>query len=345
MIWDDEDVQWVAITEDGRPNLLLGDLSERDRDIVLRFIGFDEEAGNTAPANAFVDACSSGVAAFEHISSFDPYGKLENPYWRGWRKFLLWAVGLNIGLMWQQHRDAQTSGAFAAWAVDAFDRFQWTDVANDTLRGLCDELRQVATAAGVESSAIPAAAQRAVAFSAERFPCPPIEFDPVEYNHLELALSEINSLKTALETVGVVGQPVDLAPYGASLALPFDDGLFTVVSKSANGQRPGMITVAAGVLKHMRGTKDAALQACNEHNLLGKGAACVFDAATGSVILRTAFPLAVLTAIPEYLRVFSIELAADAYHTQARLAEWRLRGTPFAYNQLDVQLIAKISCD
>lgn len=345
MIWDDEDVQWVAITEDGRPNLLLGDLSERDRDIVLRFIGFDEAAGNTAPASAFVDACASGVAAFEHISSFDPYGKLENPYWRGWRKFLLWAVGLNISLMWQQHRDAQTSGAFAAWAVDAFERFQWTSAANDVLRGLYAELQQVASATGVDRSGVPAAAHQAVTFSDERFPCPPIEFDPVQYNHLELALSDINAVKTALETVGLVGQPVDLAPYGAALALGFDDGLFAVASKSANGQRPGMITVAAGVLQQVRGTQDAAVQACNEHNLLGKGATCVFDASTASVILRTAFPLAVLTAIPEYLRVFSIELAADAYHTQARLAEWRLKGVPFAYNQQDVQLIARISSD
>jgi hypothetical protein len=37
MIWEDEDVQWIATIDDGRPNLLLGDLEERDRNLVLRF--------------------------------------------------------------------------------------------------------------------------------------------------------------------------------------------------------------------------------------------------------------------------------------------------------------------
>jgi hypothetical protein len=132
-IWEDPDVQKIYdVGSNGEPQLRLHLLSGADLALVLPFIEADEaliqrSPVDPAPSEAmWTKACCLGVKAFENLSEEALIG---------WRKFVVYQVGEDAGLMWRRHKNSQETAMFAEWATVTINRNGWGPDGNSTPLG------------------------------------------------------------------------------------------------------------------------------------------------------------------------------------------------------------------
>src|SRR4051794_38498293 len=105
-IWNDPAVRNIYTSgEHGQPQLLLGDLFDDDRKLVLRYLKADGKAVAGATAAIFADACAAAIAAVDRLSPIN---------YVGWKHFILHVTGYNVVQLWAVHQDPKAV-ATARW--------------------------------------------------------------------------------------------------------------------------------------------------------------------------------------------------------------------------------------
>jgi hypothetical protein len=335
-IWAEPEVaRIVVVSGTGQPQLLLGDLLDDDRGLVLRFIDADQRATPEATTAEFARACVAGIAAVDRLSAFSSIG---------WKLFVLHLTGINAATLWERSRDPHAV-AVAMWTIETLaQNAVHRDRSGSALDRTFDTCHAIIEAAGATGNGQTADSARAWVTEL----LPPELDSPAErtYEFMDYARQAMEPLIQILQNEGLAVSTIDVGMLGVGVAVHLEDDLYAVVATSANGSKPSLTYITSGVRHSITAPEPLVLDTCNRINLEGKLATCVFypGDAGDAVIARAGLPAAALQAIPAF---FTSVVRETAYFAHAGGGEFRSRGVSgrqFEWTLDDVTKLATIIC-